>query len=190
MHTETLIVIFCWLGQFLQGPIEANTTTESVEVRYARAQVQLAQANLDRAEQSNKRVAGLVPGSVVAEYQHDAEVAKRRLAQAAAGGAASDFQVWLQRAEAERSAAKTTWENATAVNGRVAGTYAPLDIERLRLRAEVAKLQVERGQSLVDASRETQLQWEIDLLDNQVQRLKEESLRAAPFIDIYPYWRW
>ena len=34
-------------------------------------------------------------------------------------------------------------KNATAVNGRVPGTFEPLDIERFRLRAEVAKLQLE-----------------------------------------------
>jgi hypothetical protein len=41
----------------------------------------------------------------------------------------------------------------------------------------------------VDAGRETQLQWEIDMLDNQVQRLKEESSRTTPTVRIYPPWR-
>ena len=102
-------------------------------MRYARAQMQLAEANLNRVEQSNKRVARSVPSSVVAEYQHDVQVAKTRLEQATAGQAASEFQVWLQRAEAEQRTAETTWKNATAVNGRVPGTFDPLDIERFRL---------------------------------------------------------
>jgi hypothetical protein len=63
-------------------------------------------------------------------------------------------------------------------------------MERFRLRAEVAKLQLERGQSLVDSGREAQLQWVIDMLDNQVQRLKEESSRETPFIGLYPSWWW
>ena len=98
--------------------------------------------------------------------------------------------MWLQRAEAERRAAETTWKNATAANGRAPGTFGPLDIERYRLRTEVAKLQLERGQTLVDSGREAQLQWEIDMLDNQVQRLKEESRRATSFIGFYPSWPW
>jgi len=61
---------------------------------------------------------------------------------------------------------------------------------RFRLRFEVAKLQLERGQALVDSDREAQLQWEINLLDNQVQRLKEESRRATPSMRSYPSWRW
>jgi hypothetical protein len=130
-----------------------------------------------------------VPSSVVAQYQGEVQVAKTRLEQATAGSAAGDFQVWLQRAEAEQKSAETTWNNAKAVNGRAPRTFDPLDIERFRLRAEVAKLQFERGQSLVDSGREAQLKWEIDLLDNQVQRLKEKSRSATPTIR-FPSWWW
>ena len=189
MHTEILITVVCLLGQLTQAPAPSHTISESVEVRYARAQMQLAEANLNRVEQSNKRIARSVPSSVVAEYQHDVQVAKTRLEQAIAGRAASEFQVWLQRAEAERRTAETTWKNASAANGSVPGTVEPLDVERYRLRAEGAKLQLERGQTLVDSGREAQLQWEIDMLDNQVQRLKEESSQSTPFIN-FPSWRW
>ncbi len=164
MHTEILTTVLCFLGQLLQAPASSDTVSESVEVRYARAQVQLAQANLKRVERSNKRLAGSVPSSVVAEYQHDVQVAKTRLDQASAGRDGNEFQGWLKRAEVEQKVTETTWKNATAVNDRAPGTYDPLDIERFRLRAEVAKLQFERGQKLVDAGRETQLQWEIDML--------------------------
>jgi hypothetical protein len=192
MDTKKMIAVSCWwwLGQLSQPPIVHDTIPESVEVRYARAQLQLAEANLIRVEQRNERVARSVPSSVVAEFQHDVAVAKTRLEQAAAGPASNEFQVWLKRAEAERKAAETTWKNATAANKRVPGTFEPLDVERFRLRAEVAKLQLERGQVLAGAGREAQLQWEIDMLANQVQRLKEDSSRAIPFIGIYPTWRW
>jgi hypothetical protein len=189
MHTEILITVVCLLGQITQTPAPSHTISESVEVRYAQAQLQLAEANLNRVEQSNKRVARSVPSSVVADYQHNVQVAKTRLEQATAGRAAGEFQVWLQRAEAERRTAETTWKNATAANVSVPGTVEPLDIERYRLRAEVAKLQLERGKTLVDSGREAQLQWEIDMLDNQVQRLKEESGQSTPFIN-FPSWRW
>jgi hypothetical protein len=186
MHAEVLITFVFWMGQLPQTPAPKNTISEGIDVRYARAQVQLAEANLNRVEQSNKRVARSVPSSVVAEYQHDVKVAKARLEQATAGRGASDFQVWLERAEAEQRTAETTWKNATAVNRREPRTFDALDIERFRLRAEVARLQLERGRTLVDSGREAQLQWQIDMLDNQVQRLKEESR----LIGTYPSWRW
>lgn len=191
MHTEIiLMIIVCWQAQQSQRATPSDILSESVEVRYARAQVQLAETNLKRLEQSNKRMPRSVPSSIVAEYQRDVRVAKTRLKQATAGRTASDFQVWLQRADAERRAAETAWSNATAANVRAPGTFQPLDVERFRLRAEVAKLQLERGQMLVDSGHEAQLQWEIDMLDNQFQRLKDETSRATTFIGFYPLWHW
>ena len=189
MFAELLTVVAC-LGQILQIPAPSKTTSESIEVRYARAQLQLAEANLSRVEQSNKQVARTVPDSVVAEYQDDVKVAQARLEQATAGRAASEFLVWVRRAEAEQRTAEAAWKIATTVNVHLPGTFDALDVERFRLRAEVAKLQLEHGQTLVDSSREAQLQWEIDMLDNQVQRLKEESNRTTPYTRTYPSWWW
>jgi hypothetical protein len=183
MYTAMLVAVVC-LGQ------PGNAVAESVEVRYARAQMQLAEANLNRVEQSNKRVPGAVPSSVVAEYQHDLQVAKTRLEQVTAGPGGGDFEVWLQRAGAERTGAETAWKGATAANRRVPGTFGPLELERFRLRAEVARLQLERGQALADSGREAQMQWQIEMLDNQVQRLKEESRRVTSSVVYYPSWWW
>jgi hypothetical protein len=170
-------------------PAPNQNVLESVDVRYARAQLRLAEANLDRVEQRNKKYERTVPSSVVAEYQDDVRVAKTRLQQATTGRSANEFQVWLGRAEAERRSAETAWKNASAANNSVPGTVAPSDVERLRLRAEVAKLQLERGQALVNAGRDSQLQWQSELLDNQVQRLKEEGRDTTPYVS-YPDWWW
>ncbi len=188
MSNELGFVVVWLLGQIAQPTALKNAPVESINLRYARAQLQLAETNLKRVEQSNKRVERSVPSSIVAEYQYDVEVAKTRLQQATAHAATSDFLVWLQRAEAERKSAETTWKNATAVNGRTAGTFDPLDIERYRLWAEVARLQLERGQSLANSSREVQLQWELEVLNNQVQRLQEESRQQTPWAGYFPYW--
>jgi hypothetical protein len=188
MRIGTLIVAAFLIGQVAQLPAPTPYANESVDVRYARAQLKLAEANLNRVEQSNKQVERAVPSSIVAEYQRDVEVAKTRLAGATADHSPGEFQVWLERADAERRAAETTWKSATSANASVPATFSPLDIKRYRLRAEVAKLQLERGQKLANSSRESQLQWELEVLDNQVQRLKEESRQPLPFPESYPYW--
>jgi hypothetical protein len=190
MFTLMLLTVVSLLGQQVQLPAPSRAASESVDVQYARAQLQLAEANLNRVEESNKKLERTVPSSIVAEYQDDVRVAKIRLQQATTGRPANDFQVWLERAEAERRSAETTWKQAMAVNQSTPGTFVPLDVERYRLRAEVAKLQLQRGQSLVDSGREAQLQWQSDLLDNQVQRLKEETRDGAQLIGLYPRWWW
>jgi hypothetical protein len=190
MFNVMLLTAVALIGQQVQLPPPNKPAPESIEVRYARAQLQLAEANLSRVQQSNKQVERSIPSSVVAEYQDDVRVANTRLQQAAAGQSANQFQVWLERAAAERRAAETAWKNATAANRSAANTFAAIDVERYRLRAEVAALQLERDQSLASASRDAQLQWQADLLDNQVQRLKEETRDAAQFIGLYPRWWW
>jgi hypothetical protein len=115
-------------------------------------------------------------------------VAKARLEQATSGQAANEFQVWLRRAAAEQKSAETAFSSATAANKSAPGTFAALDIERFRLRAAVAKVQLERGAALANAGHEIQMQWQIDLLDNQVQRLKEESRQSIANVEYLPYW--
>jgi hypothetical protein len=156
-------------------------------VRYARAQLQLAQANLQRVQQINQRLARTVPASVVAEYQRDRDVATAQMQQAESRAAEDAFAVWLSRADAIWKNADTIWKNAVTVNQRSPGTFETLDIERFRLRAEVTHLQLEQGQLLASAPRESQLLWQLELVNNEVQRLKEES-RAAPFARFWRFW--
>lgn len=194
MHTYSILMLFIVLQ--VQQPRPATTkdttevTRESLDVRYARAQLQLAETNLKRLEESNRRMPRAVPSSVVAEYQQDVQVAKARLEQALATRPADGFDVWLYRADAERKTAEMAWKNASAANERAAGTFQPLDLERLRLRAEVARLHWERGRTLVNAGRAAQLQWQIELLENQLQRLEEDTARATSFVGFYPIWPW
>src|SRR6476660_2577470 len=127
MFTVILLTAVSLLGQQVQLPAPSRPVVESVDVRYARAQLRLAEANLDRVEQRNKKYERSVRSSIVAEYQDDVRVAKSRLQQATAGRPGNEFQAWLERAEAERRAADMAWKNAGAANNSVPGTVAPAD---------------------------------------------------------------
>jgi hypothetical protein len=141
----------------------------------------------------NRKVARSVPASIVVERQHDVAVAGLRLRQAEAGQA-DEFSAWLERAQADYREAQSRWQSAVAVNSQTAGTFKPQDIERFRLRSDVYRLQVARGQSLVKAPREQQLAWRVELLDNELKRVKEDALLIAPIVPrsynyyYYPIW--
>ena len=172
-------------------PPEAASAAKNLELEYARAKLQLAQTNLKRVERMNRRMARTVPANVVAEFQYAVEEANVQVRQAASAATGDEFGVWLRRAESESQATDTRWKSAVAGNRRVQGTFDALDVERLRLGAEVARLQWERGQSLVGAPREVQLEWQVELLNNRIDRLKEEPSRISPSIRYYPiYWYW
>jgi hypothetical protein len=197
MHCEIILsALLLVAGQAAAAPPKPESTAADLELQYARAKLQLAQTNLKRVEQMNRRLARSVPASVVAELQSDVAEADRQV-EAASGGQQGEFGVWLRRAESEAQSASLRWKNAVAANERLRkskdakAVFDQWDIERFRLRAEVCRLQWERGKSLAAAPRAAQLEWQIELLNNEVERLKEEAPRVSPFIRYYPvYWFW
>lgn len=161
---------------------------ESLELRYARVRFELAEANLKRVEQMNKKLDRTVPSSVGADFKNDLTEAELQFRQAAQPAPADPLAVWLRRAESSFQSATTRWKNAVAANRRVPDTIPALDVDRFRLRAEVAQLQWQRGQKLAGAPREQQLAWQVDLLNDEMELLKEETSRVAPFVRYYPIW--
>jgi hypothetical protein len=167
---------------------QPNAADESLDVRYCRAQLQLAEANLQRVQRVNRRVPRTIPASVVAEQQHDVETARMRLRQAEAGGLEDEFAVWLDRAGADYKEAQARWRSAVAANQRSTGTFDDAEVERFRLRGEVYRLQYARGQALAKAPRDEQVAWRIELLTNELERVKEDAIRIAPVARSYHYY--
>lgn len=190
MHYELLIVAALLVaGQVPAQPAPMSAAAEeSLELRYARARLELAEANLKRVEQMNRKLDRTVPSSVVADFRDGVTEAREQFQQASQAAPEGEFAVWLKRAEGSARSAKQRWHDAVAANRRVKDTIPAIDVERFRLRAEVARLQWDRGQQLAAAPREAQLAWQVDLLNDEVELLKEETTRVAPFVRYYPIW--
>lgn len=150
-----------------------------LEVRYARAKLELARANLVRAEQLNQRVSNAVPADVLDEYRREVTVAETRLKHAQAQGA-DQFSVWYAEAEAAWQSAERAWRSATAANARQPGTVSAPDVERLRLFAQVMQANVDRGAALANQPREAQLAWRLSVLSDQLAQLSEAVLHSPP----------
>ena len=160
----------------------------SLDARYARAQVALAEANLKRLTEMNQKVANVVSADTLVSFQQDLKVAQAELAAATSRDAAHRFEAWLSRAESAVSYADLQWRGAVAANQRAAGVFSPIDVERRRLRLEMSRLELERGQALTHSAPDQQLAWELSLMNNELQRLKEEVLQTVPATPIYPIW--
>ena len=81
----------------------------------------------------------------------------------------------MLRAELARHVAEGKLKRATEANQRVPGVVSASELERLRLEVEIAQMRLERGQSLVDASADAKLQWQVDLLSDELARVKEQT---------------
>jgi hypothetical protein len=201
MHCEILVsALLLVAGQAATSTAPATAppppkTADSLELQYARAKLQLAETNLKRVEQINRRMPRSVPSSDVDEFKNDVREAQQQVSEATAGRESGEFGVWLRRAQSDMQSATTRWKNAVAANERLRNSksakeiFDALDVERFRLRAEVTRLQWERGKTLVGAARDVQLAWQVELLNNEIDRLKEDASRVSPFIRYYPiYW--
>lgn len=160
---------------------------ESLDIRYAQAQVALAETNLRRLQDMNAKVKNSVSGDLIVSTTQDLAIAQLDLQAARAGG--GDFNVWLERAAADWKYADALYQGAAAADKHVPGTINPIDLERRRLRAQVAQLQYERGESAkgTPALEET---WRLSLIASEIQTLKDEVRQTVPSTPIYPYWRW
>ena len=189
MYCEILLAAaLFWAAQAPPPAPRDAAAEESLELRYARVRLELAEANLKRVEQMNKKLDRTVPSSVVADFKNDVTEANLQFRQATQEAPADPLVIWLRRAESSFQSATTRWKNAVAANRRVPDTIPALDVDRFRLRAEVARLQWQRGQELTKAPREQQLAWQVDLLNDEMELLKEETSRVAPFVRYYPIW--
>ncbi len=194
MYAVFVCVASCWAVADAGPPAPAEAAEESVELPYCRAQLRLAEANLCDLVRMNEKVPRAVPTSLVVDRQQQVAVARLRLQRAEAGDAGGEFAAWLRRSKADQVEAATRWQQAMAVNQREANTIDPQDVERYRLRAEVCRLQYERGKELLAGSREQQLEWRVELLSNQLEWVEDEATRIMPSARYYYYsfpgWWW
>ncbi len=161
---------------------------ESLEMRYARAQLQLAEANLRKVEKTNAKFAKTVSNAVISEYVEDLAIAKTQFDNSQRGHF-DQYPTWISAAKSNWKSAEANYRNASSANQRQFGSVDPIDLERLRLRVEITKLQYERGMALVDASSEKKMQWQIAVLNDEVSRLKVQTSRITPQTRVYP-WRY
>ncbi len=136
----------------------------------------------------NAKVRNAVSADEIASFAQDLAVAKLQL-QMAMAGADRDFDVWLRRAEAALKYAQTQYSGATAANARRPETINPIDVQRKRLRVEVAQLELERGQA-AEGSPDREQAWRLSVIMTELQTLKEEVRETVPSSPIYPLWRY
>nr|AUN37415.1 hypothetical protein [uncultured bacterium] len=190
VHRWLLVSLACLAVWQITGAVEsAGLEDVSLDQRHASAQLALAETSLQRVRQVNARVANVISANVVAEYVGDVETAKLRVANVENAGGGEPFAVWLRGAEASARAAEAAWKSAVRANEQKSDTVDPLEVQRLRLLMELAQLNVERGRAIADKPRETQLQWQLGLLHDDVERLKEYVLRNPPASRAHLLWR-
>ncbi len=176
----TVSISLVWL---LSSPTDAQDapksqatqqSSDAFRLRYAQAYLKYAEVNLKLANAANARVRRTVSDARLREYREEVEVARGLLAIAESGDRGNDFPTFLKLAEAAYSIELDRYRRAKRANERAPTSTSQLDVARLRLRSELALINLEHGRSLANASSEKQTEWKMNLLYHEVLRLNEE----------------
>ena len=166
-------------------PKPENTTSasndgESIEVRLARAHLDLASLNLRRAVDVNKRIPNVVPAAFIENLRLHVVIDEEQLKHCLNGEHIDSHEMCVRRAEAEVKIVEADVKRTSAIHRRMQTTTSKLDLERSTVMANIAKLNLERARDPEHSeSTLTHLQWQIDELRHHVLELQME-IAARP----------
>lgn len=158
-------------GQASSAPA-AGEGKESLEVRYARASLKLAEMDLQKALDVNKQVKRALPPYAIDPLRAVVNIAEKQLQYALHKDAETALQVRVAIAEAKLAGSRLELETALAANKESAGLFSNAEIERLQQAVEVAQLGVERARAVNDQSQAEYLAWQVEYLQKEVLRLQ------------------
>lgn len=144
---------------------------DSFAVRYAKLQLRLAELTLQKARDMNRRMPQTLAPGMVEQFADDVDFAKKQVEYASQHGEVDSFNVWIHQSEIDvriQESRLKRLQNAARISKDAA---QPIEIERVKLSLDIAKLRAERGKSLASASPEERLRWQIEMISEQMRRL-------------------
>lgn len=156
-----------------QPKADKPANDESLQVRYARAHLELARLDLRRVMELNKRVPHAVSAGTIDEFQRHVEIDEEQLKQYLKGNDADIHGIFVRRAEIEMELAEANVQRQREVHGEFRTASSQLELDRSLLVAQLAKLHLERARSFdVAKSMLWDMQWQIEDLRNEVAELR------------------
>ncbi len=144
-----------------------------LEVQSAIAYVKLTELDLQKINQLNEKVSGIYSNSVVDDFRSTVEIAKERVrvAQEALDGGKETSLVGI--AAVRLKTARQQLDRALNANKQLASAFGPIDMERLRVAVDSAKVDLEKARVVAQMhSPITDLHLELDELREEVRQLR------------------
>jgi hypothetical protein len=163
-----------WLLGAEPGTKPATEANESLEVRYARAYLQLAQADLQIAVEENKKVPGTYPEAAIEPLRRVVAIAEEQLKHALGESAHDLHSVHIRQAEAAVAEAESDLQRTLAANRRLPGLVDPTQLHRAHLRVEVAKLALAKARAVNAHNLPEHMQWQLEELRMELLQLQSQ----------------
>ena len=151
-----------------------SSTRDSLVAKRARLFLQLQRAKLEQAEALNRRVPNSVSESDLNNLQLSIEIGENLFEAVQDDVTDARKSAYLAIAKKVMVSAENELLDAEKVRELVPGRFSDEDMEVLKLKVSVAKVNFEIGEKALDSSIEDQLHWKIDLLYDEVLKLRNE----------------
>jgi hypothetical protein len=174
------IAIAAWFaGQGMHAETPANSQTSGgdlakIDLAYNENALKLAETELQILVSANEKLPNMFPKVDVDRARAIVALAKWRLDHVRKNVKVAEYENYLVAAEADAKIAQLSYDTSVAANKRIANAVTPLDLEALRLRAELGKLRVERVRAAKTQPDLVMLRWQIQDLRDQIARLTTE----------------
>lgn len=161
---------------FAQNRAPANW--KELEINFARANVELAQARLAMAKSENAAVAGTIPRETMAALAADIQVSTDRLRMLESGQDGNPYGPQILAATGIIKSLETAYNESIRANQLAPGTVKDVSLRRQFAEINVAKARLASLQVLAQQPPEVRTAWEFQLLQNDIS-----ALWARPLIE-------
>ncbi|MEX0675603.1 MAG: hypothetical protein WD063_00910 [Pirellulales bacterium] len=151
---------------------EDESKAKLLSVECAQAKLKLAQMNLARAQELNQKVPGTLIGGMMEQFVKEVEMARVELDLAKKSPRADTYLTCLERVKLDLRSAEQRAKVGLETHEKAPTVVTKGDVERMRLFANVANLQLRRGQALADASASDKLEWQLEVLADDLERVR------------------
>lgn len=145
-----------------------------INAQIARAELHLAETELKVLVDANTKLANTFPRSAVMKLQQVVNAAKKRVEQADKADSHTMLASYVALTAAELNSADTNYRTALAANKQIKDAVPALELERLKITAELAKLRNDRAQQAGTASEVSLLSWQLDDLREKVRNISQQ----------------
>jgi hypothetical protein len=160
------------------APAARPATPGELNIRYAEVYLELAKVQLQRALDTNKQVPGTFTNVAIEALRQVVTVAEKQLNMLKQSDG-RPVNMFLVSAEANARASAASYNRAKAVNQMSPGAIPMAEIERLRLTAELASINLEKAKSIGSEASQEYVQWQIDQLREDFFQLRNQLAQIA-----------
>jgi hypothetical protein len=156
------------------APIASATSDSDLDTQFLDALGRLTAARLDFANRINQKVADTYSPEDIVDLQQQAKAVQTIMDEAKKSGHVDWFALQLAQARVSKRTTELDWKKAAALRQRSPDAVSDADVEMAHLRAQLADLNLRRGQAVATKSPDERLTWAVESLFIDVQSLQDK----------------